>query len=179
MMSSKPETYGPVAKGLHWLVVALLLVQYAIGLIMPDIRPGMTPEAWMNLHMSIGFVVLVVIVVRLAWRLTHPVAPESTLPGWQRTSSEGLHWLLYLLVLASTLTGWTYASMRGWTLSLFGTVTMPALVAERSPVGRVIGEGHSILVWVLAGVIGLHVLAALGHLVVHKDRVMHRMLPGT
>jgi cytochrome b561 len=32
--------------------------------------------------------------------------------------------------------------------------------------------------WSLLVVIGLHVAAALTHLLVHRDRVMHRMLPG-
>ena len=95
--------YGTTAKVFHWLIVALLLVQYPIGWLMPDIHRGQSPGAAMIFHISFGIVILLLIVLRLIWRLTHPVAPESSLPPWQRMSSEVVHWMLYALVLATTL----------------------------------------------------------------------------
>jgi cytochrome b561 len=169
--------YGPAAKVFHWSTVALLVVQYLVGWLMPDIRRGMLPGTAMNLHMSIGIVVLALVLGRFAWRLAHPVPPEASLPGWQRAGSEAVHFLLYALVLATTLTGWVFASMRGWTITVFGVVPLPALVAENSPLGRAIGGWHETLTWALLVVIGLHVLAALVHLFVYRDRVMARMLP--
>ena len=41
--------YGTTAKALHWLVVALLLVQYLIGWLMPDVHAG-PPGAPMTFH---------------------------------------------------------------------------------------------------------------------------------
>jgi len=82
----------------------------------------------MSLRISIGVTILALIVLRLIWRVTHPVAPESYLPGWQRLSSELVHWLLYLLVLATTLSGWLFEAARGWTVSLYGIVPLPRLV---------------------------------------------------
>jgi cytochrome b561 len=146
---------------------------------MPDIRRGMTPGAAMSAHISIGTTILVLIVLRFLWRLAHPVAPESSLPAWQRASSELVHWLLYLAVLLTTLTGWLYASYRGWTIYLYGIAPLPRLVAEGSPLGHDLGELHETLTWVLLILIGIHVIAALVHLFVHRDRVMQRMLPGT
>jgi cytochrome b561 len=32
--------YGATAKTLHWLIVALLVAQYAIGWLMPDVHRG-------------------------------------------------------------------------------------------------------------------------------------------
>jgi cytochrome b561 len=173
------DTYGLTAKLLHWIIVVLLIAQYAIGWLMPDIHRGALPGTPMNVHMSIGFTVLVLIVVRLVWRITHPVAPEPSLPVWQRVSSEGVHWLLYLLVLATTLTGWTFASQRGWRITVYGLVPLPGLTAQGSPAGHTIGEWHAgWMIWALLAVIGLHVLAAFVHLFIYKDRVMHRILPG-
>jgi cytochrome b561 len=48
---------------------------------MPDIHRGMQPGAGMTFHVSIGLSVLILIVLRFVWRLTHPVAPESLLPA--------------------------------------------------------------------------------------------------
>ena len=92
---SKQLHYGATAKTLHWLIVALIVVQYLIGWLMPDIHRGMLPGAAMTWHVSLGVIVLMLIVFRFAWRLTHPVAPESALPSWQQLSSEFVHWLLY------------------------------------------------------------------------------------
>ena len=111
--------YGTTAKVFHWLVVTLLLVQYPIGWLMPDLHENMKPGAPMTFHVSFGIVILVLIVLRFVWRLTHPIAPVSSLPRWQRLSSEAVHWLLYALVLATTVTGWLFASFRGWSMSFF------------------------------------------------------------
>ena len=171
--------YGSTAKVFHWVIVALLAIQLPLGWLMPGVRRGMQPGGAMTLHISIGMTVLILIVLRFLWRLAHPVAPETSLPGWQRLSSELVHWLLYLVVLLTTLSGWMYASARGWTASLFWIIPLPRLVAEGSNFGRAVGEFHTTLTWVLLALIGVHVLAALVHLFFYRDRVMYRMLPGT
>jgi cytochrome b561 len=176
---SKYLAYGAIAKTLHWLIVALLVAQYLIGGLMPDIHRGQTPGAPMTLHVSLGLTILALILFRLAWRLTHPVAPESTLPPWQRLSSELVHWLLYGLVLATTLTGWLFASFRGWTLTWFFALPMPMLASANASAGRMIDGWHQIAEWTLLVLVGLHVAAALAHLVYYRDRVMQRMLPGS
>jgi cytochrome b561 len=169
--------YGTTAKVFHWLVVALLLVQYLIGWLMPDIHRG-PPGAPMIFHISVGTTILVLIVLRLAWRLTHPVAPESSLPPWQRLSSEVVHWALYVLVLATTFTGWLFASFRGWGVPYFYLVPVPMLASENAAAVKVIDGWHQAMEWSLLVVIGVHVAAALAHIFVYRDRIMQRMLPG-
>jgi cytochrome b561 len=172
------QGYGRTARLLHWATVLLLTVQYSIGWLMPDIRRGMKPGEAMNLHMSFGLLILFVALLRSLWRVTHPVAPEGSLPAWQRVSAEAVHWLLYALVLATTLTGWAFASMRGWTITAFGALAIPRIAAEGSSLGRSIGALHGTFIWVLLGIAGIHVSAALIHLFIYRDRVMLRMLSG-
>jgi cytochrome b561 len=171
--------YGATAKLFHWLIAALLAIQLPLGWLMPGIHRGMTPGTAMSLHISIGTTILLLIVLRFLWRLTHPVAPETNLAAWQRVGSEFVHWLLYLVVLLTTLSGWFYASAQNWTIQLFGLVPLPRLVEQGSAIGRSIGELHATLTWILLGLIGIHIAAALLHLFVYRDRVIHRMLPGT
>jgi len=170
--------YGTTAKVLHWLIVALLLVQYLIGWLMPDIHRGMKPGAAMTFHVSFGSLVLILIVLRFAWRLIHPVAPESSLSPWQRLSSEAVHWLLYALVLATTVTGWLFASFRGWSMSFFYLVPMPMLATGNPAAGRTINGLHQAMEWALLVMIGLHVAAAMVHIFIYRNRIMQRMLPG-
>jgi cytochrome b561 len=171
--------YGTTAKLFHWLIAALLAIQLPLGWLMPHIRRGMMPGTAMSLHVSIGTTIMVLIVLRFLWRLTHPVAPETDLPAWQRVSSELVHWLLYIVVLLTTISGWFYESAEGWTIRLFGLVPLPRPVEQGSALGRTIGDWHAVLTWVLIGLVGIHIAAALVHLLVYRDRVIHRMLPGT
>jgi cytochrome b561 len=129
------------------------------------------------LHISFGILILILIVLRLAWRLAHPVAPESSLPPWQRISSEGMHWLLYVLVLGTTITGWLFASFRGWGVSFFYLGPMPMLSSDNAAAGKAIDGLHQVMEWSLLVVIGIHVAAALVHIFVYRDRIMQRMLP--
>ncbi len=169
--------YGATAKIFHWLIVALLAVQYSIGWLMPDIHGG-PPGAAMTFHVSFGIVILILIVLRFTWRLAHPVAPESSLPPWQRVSSEAVHWLLYALVLATTLSGWLFASFRGWSISLFYLVPLPMLASKSEANVKAFDGWHQAMEWSLLVVIGVHVAAAMVHIFVYRDRIMQRMLPG-
>jgi cytochrome b561 len=170
--------YGTPAKIFHWAIVALLLVQYPIGWLMPDIHRGMQPGVGMTFHVSTGLVILSLIVLRFAWRLTHPVAPESSLPAWQRLSSEVVHWMLYVMVLLTTLSGWLFASFRGWTISFFYLVPFPMLASDNAAAGKLIDGLHQAAEWTLLGLVAVHVAAALIHLFYYRDRIMNRMLPG-
>jgi len=168
--------YGTPAKVMHWLVVTLLIVQFPIGWFMPDVHGG-PPGGPMTLHISFGMTILALIALRFVWRITHPVAPESSLPSWQRISSEGVHWLLYVLVLATTMTGWLFASFRGWSLSYFYLVPLPMLANKNAVAIRQIDGWHQIAEWALLITIGAHVVAALAHLFIYRDGIMQRMLP--
>jgi cytochrome b561 len=176
-MTARPH-YGTTAKTFHWLIVALLAVQYPIGWLMPDIHRGQQPGAPMTFHVSFGITILILIVLRFAWRLTHPVAPESSLPPWQRLSSGLVHWLLYALVLGTAVTGWLFASFRGWSLSYFYLVPLPMLAADNAAAGKAIDGLHQAMELALIVTIGIHVAAAVAHRWIYRDRVMQRMLPG-
>ena len=170
--------YGTTAKIFHWLIVALLAVQYPIGWLMPDLHRNQQPGAPMTFHVSFGITILILIVLRFAWRLTHPVAPESSLPPWQRLSSEVVHWLLYALVLGTTVTGWLFASFRGWSLTYFYLVPLPMLAADNAAAGKTIDGLHQAMELGLIVMIVIHVAAAVAHRFIYRDRVMQRMLPG-
>src|SRR3954463_9532570 len=99
MEKAQSPVYGSTAKVLHWLIAAILAGQFALGWLMPGVKRGMEPGSSMHAHISIGIVVLGLVVLRLAWRVTHPVPAEVELPRWQRLASATVHWLLYGLVL--------------------------------------------------------------------------------
>ena len=183
MAPSQPTAatgYTPVAKLLHWAVLALLVAQYTVAWTMPHIGRNTKPETLINLHFSFGVLILAVAIVRLAWRWTHgePV-PLDGIPPWQVTSARVVHGLLYVLLLVIPVLGWMNASYRGFDVNVFGLFTLPRLMTARAPGFGWTGDAHAIVsYYVLLTVIGLHVLAALYHALIRRDRVLARMLPG-
>jgi cytochrome b561 len=144
---AKQLHYGMTAKVFHWLVVALLIVRYPLGKFMPDIHRGMKPGDAMTFHISFGIAILALLVLRFFWRITHPVAPARSLPAWQMLISEAVHWLLYALVFATTMTGWISASERGWSIRLFFVIPLPTLPTEGSLLANSIGKWHGTREW--------------------------------
>jgi cytochrome b561 len=172
--------YGTVAKALHWLVFALVFAQYIVAIAMPDIGRGTVPGTLINLHMSIGITILLVIVVRWLWRVDHrvPLVTED-LPPWQPSLARATHTSLYACLAVNPILGWANASARDWMGTVFGVAALPRLVAPKARIGMLAGDVHTWLAWILLGLIGLHVAAALYHHFVRHDGVLRRMLPGS
>ncbi len=171
--------YTSTAKSLHWLIVLLLIVQFAAAWTMPHIGRNTPVTTLISLHFTMGIVILAVAVVRLAWRFTHgEPEPEAGMPPWQVTSARIVHWLLYLLLFVLPILGWINASWRGMPIVMFGR-ELPQLVATRAPGWSWTGDVHSLLAnYLLLALVGLHVLAGLYHYFIRRDRVLQRMLPG-
>ena len=171
------DGYGAVAKAFHWLIVAMLAAQYAVGWLMPHINRNTPNEGLVSWHLSIGVAILFVLLLRLIWRLAFPVAPERTLTPWESTLSRVTHVTLYALVIGMIVLGWAAAGFYGWELRLFGFIPLPALAPKGATWAHTAGDVHNFLLWVLLGFIALHVGAALYHYVIKRDQVLQRMLP--
>lgn len=170
--------YGVTARLLHWLVLALIAAQYAIGWTMPDVGPDTRPTGLIAWHLSLGILILLVVVARALWRLSHPAPPPpDTLQPWQRLLSRLVHLLLYTILLLLPLMGWGNASSRGWEVSLAGYLHLPALFKDGSHLGLALGDIHSVTATILLVLIGLHTAAALYHHCIVKDQTLTRMLP--
>jgi len=178
-MSLAAPRYDPVAKSLHWLVFALVCVQFGIAWTMPAIRRGVLPGRLINLHLSFGVLIMAVVVIRVLWRRAHPVAVAvESYPPWEQRLARGTHLLLYSLLLILPILGWAAASARDWPVRVFDLVTLPGLLPPEAKVGFLAGDVHVVLSYVLLGLIGLHVAAGLYHHFARHDRVLQRMLPG-
>jgi cytochrome b561 len=171
--------YTATAKLLHWGMAALLMAQCAVAWTMPHIGRNTVPDRLINLHFSLGALILAVAVARLAWRWSHrEPAPLDGVPPWQTRSARVVHVLLYALLLVLPILGWINASWRGFDVSFFGLFGLPKLVATRAAGFGWTGDVHALLSnYAITGLVGLHVLAALYHALVRRDGVLARMLP--
>jgi cytochrome b561 len=171
--------YTTTAKSLHWLILALLIVQFTLAWTMPNIGRNTPVTTLISLHFTMGIVILAVAIVRLGWRLTQgEPAPQDGVPPWQVASARLVHWLLYFLLFVLPVLGWINASWRGMPIVMFG-LELPKLVAKRAPGWGWSGDVHVLLSeYGLLTLVGLHVAAALYHYFWRRDGVLQRMLPG-
>lgn len=145
-----------------------------------------------QVHKSLGLSVLVLSLLRLAWRLWHPPgALPAGMPGWERLAARSSHVLFYLLMIGIPLSGWLYVSAQwreGAALNVptlwFGAFEVPHLfglhqasAATREVVAAMGLEAHEWLAWTAMGLLVLHVAAALKHHFRDRDDVLSGMLP--
>jgi cytochrome b561 len=108
---AKPVGYTSTTKILHWLIVVLLVAQFVVAWTMPHIGRNTPVTTLISLHFSFGIIVLVLAIIRLAWRATHAEpAPLDSIPPWQIQTARIVHWLLYVLLFVVPILGWISAS---------------------------------------------------------------------
>ena len=172
--------WGAVAQLLHWLIVIFIITQFTLFAMFDDLPPGSRKLALLARHKSVGITILMLAVLRLAWRSANPT-PElpDTLKPWERRLAKLTHGLLYGLLFAVPLAGWTTSSARGFPVSWFGVFTLPDLVPKNKVLYDLLMDTHAVLAWTLGVVAIIHLLAALKHHFWLKDDVLRRMLPFT
>jgi cytochrome b561 len=177
---SSPTRYGAVAQGLHWIIAALIVTQFTLAWMAEDLPLGMHKLALLARHKSFGMTVLMLAVLRLAWRLfNRPPELPPAMSKIEKGLAKGTHVLLYVLLFAMPLTGWLMSSAKNYSVSWFGRFTWPNLIPPNERAFDVLKTVHQSLSWLLFAVAILHILAALKHHFWHKDDVLTRMLPFT
>lgn len=197
-MSERPNRYSAVAITLHWLIALAILSMIPMGLWMSDAinDPAQQALAYrvFQIHKSVGFLILALTVLRVLWRLTHPVpALPLEMKGWEQFAARATHVAFYALMIAMPLTGWVYVSS-GWAVttdhplavatSWFGQFGIPhigfvehaAEVARRNIAFASMGA-HTFMAWGAVVLVALHVGAALKHQFLNRDGVLAHMVP--
>jgi cytochrome b561 len=181
--------YSPVAMTLHWLIAALVIIDFGLGVSFGQFNPGDTlysPSAY-RLHMSTGMAVMIASLACVLWRLTHryPSLPPDMHVA-TRLLARTAHLLLYLFIIVVPLTGWAVLSLRKSPPALYGSINWPniALLADlarerRGSLHDLVLPVHVALSYAGIGLVGLHVMAALHHHFLRRDDVLRRMLPGS
>ena len=168
--------YTRVAVVLHWLVAAVVLLQYPLGWWMQQIPkqpPGPRAEMF-NLHKSIGLALLALMIVRLGWRIAHRPPDYPPMPPWQARLATTTHVLLYALLIALPLAGYLGSAFSGYPVRWFG-VTLPSWAPKNVALKEWMGTAHLVLAWALAFVFTLHMAGVAKHILIDRDRLVRRM----
>jgi cytochrome b561 len=173
-----PSRYGAVAQSLHWIIAALIVVQFTLAYTAADLPLGVHKLAVLARHKSFGMTVFMLAIVRVAWRAGHrPPELPADMTSVERALARGTHVALYVLIFVMPLTGWMMSSAKNYSVSWFDLFTWPNLIGKNEHAFEILRTTHHTLGAILLGVAILHILAALKHHFWNKDDVLRRMLP--
>lgn len=179
MIYAENKHWHPVSKLLHWLVALLIFGQFVLGWLAESWHMSPTKLDLFVWHKSIGILVLVLVLVRIAVRLLHgsPTLPAD-LPAWEVWSARGNQLLLYALMLALPLSGWIINSAANMPFRVFWWFEMPDLTGPDKGLASAAELWHLLLFIVLAVLVLIHIAAALNHHFRKGNDILERMLPG-
>jgi cytochrome b561 len=168
--------YTRTAMLFHWLLAFLILGMLVLGWSVDFIPPGATRREWLDVHKVVGCTILLLAFVRLLWRATHRPPAGPRLARWQAAMAWLVHWALYGFMFVMPLSGILFSNY-GRGLSFFGWTAPQVLGAPDDDLHSLFTRVHWVGQYVFIGMISLHIVAALWHQFVLRDRTINRMLP--
>jgi cytochrome b561 len=169
--------YDTIAKSLHWVIAVVVLAMLIFARQLDDMADAERVEM-IKFHSGLGTSVLILMVLRLLWRLRHPPpAPPSAMARWQRRAAVSVHGAFYLLLIAQPVLGMLVAGSVDYAVSPFGAFELSSWMADdpdRADWLLFLHASNANLITLLALV---HIGAALWHRYHDKDNVLSRMLP--
>ena len=174
---SQSAHFNLTARVLHWTMALMILAMLFVGIGMVStisLRPALV-----SLHRPLGIAILLLVIVRLWNRLRHPPPPlPADLPPIQVFAANASHWLLYGLMFAMPLIGWSMLSAGGYPVTMFKGFNLPLIAPHDPTVYACLRGAHTWLAFLLFATVLLHLSAALFHAWVRRDDVFPSMARG-
>ena len=179
-MESKTVSWGRAARIFHWGLGLAIIGMIAFGYWMNHYAARPDRYFYRSIHADFGYLVLLFMALRLIWRA---VSPRPALPAgtsaWERIAAYLNHGALYLFTFVVGFLGWAQAGAhKPDYASFFGLFRVPQFTSENRELANVYEERHITLAYVLLALIAIHVVGALYHHFVKRDRVLMGMIDG-
>lgn len=167
--------YSCVSKILHWLVALLVTLVLCFSFFLPEVPKPYQPTAYM-IHKSIGLTILVLVFIRIfwMWRRGRPALP-ITVAFWEKMLSRLVQYSMYIALICMAMSGWIMSVAANRTPTFFGLFQVSLPISPNEILAKQMNQIHVTLVWVLIGLIVLHIVGALKHYLIDKDSVLESM----
>jgi cytochrome b561 len=168
--------FARTQRWLHWTMAVLIFAAIGLGVASAYLPVGQQPrKGLLELHKSIGFTILALLIVRIAWRLVAgEPAYRQPLGRLTRLASQAGHAGLYLMMISMPVTGYMFSAAGGYSLPWFGLFQWPRLLhrdASLSDWGELL---HDRGAWIISAIILVHLAAVAFHWL-RRDEVLSRM----
>lgn len=175
---AKPRRWHGVQQFLHWLMALLVLGQIGLGLwLSATPHSSNLREPLFHYHASLGVTLLILVSLRLLWRLRHPgPGLPASMPSVHRNLARLNHLGLYILLFAQPILGIVMNSVYGEGTPFWG-LSLPQVVPENRALGPTLLGIHIFGGLTLILLVLIHAAAALRHEFLLRDNVLRRMSP--
>ena len=180
MIRNTTSSWGRVSRWFHWIMAALIIGMLAFGWWMNHIAARPDRFFYRSIHADIGYVVLLLTVIRLIWRGANPTpALPADTPRWHRIAARVSHGALYAVTILVAVLGWAHSGAHTPNYaSWFGLFQVPQITSPDKAAADAYEDRHILFAYVLLALIVLHTGAALWHHFIKRDRVTARMVGG-
>ncbi len=169
--------YDAIAKTLHWAIALIVLSMLIFAWQLDDLGDAERVEM-IKFHSGLGLSVLILMVLRLLWRLRHPPpAPPPTMARWQRRAAVSVHLAFYLLLILQPVLGMLLAGSVDYSVSPFSWFELSSWMSDDPDRVDWLLALHASNANLIALLALVHIGAALWHHYHDKDNVLRRMLP--
>ena len=176
-MKNTEKGYGFVSITLHWFMASSIFFMFGLGLYMVKLTYY---DAWykgsLNLHKSLGLLLFFVLLIRITWRFIYISPKALSDKHWEVVAGHAVHFLLYVLIMILMFSGYLISTADGRAIHVFEFFSVPALPFSLENQEDIAGNIHEILAWSLILLVALHILAALKHHFLDRDKTLIRML---
>ena len=177
--SSVQRGHATTVRLLHWVTALLVLATIPAGVIM--VQEGLSrpvQDALFIFHKNVGVLILLIVLLRLAIRLTSQPPPlPATVPDWQRRAAAISHGALYLLLLVMAVSGYVRVRAGGFPVEALDAIGVPTFIPKSERLENTAQWIHLTTRFVIIAFILLHIGAALQHALLKRDGVFGRMWP--
>ncbi|ODN70988.1 cytochrome b [Methylobrevis pamukkalensis] len=169
------ERYAPAARILHWLVALLVLIVFPLGVVIDFVKEDVKLTFYL-LHESFGFIVLWLMLARVAVRLIYPPPPHVPMPKLQQRVADTVHIGLYVALIVQPLSGFLATNAHGFPLSWFGLVDVWSPIGKSPDIAPILSVVHYVTGWTILILFCAHFGGVLYHHVIRRDETLGRML---
>jgi len=165
--------FGSIAIANHWISALLIVIMIVLGFSHGLVGEEASKITILKFHAPIGIVILLLTIFRILWWIAFDKKPEPV-AGTSRPmhiAAAAVHGLLYLLLLAMTISGIAMMVLSGAGEIIFGGAPGPLPdFHDYTP-----HLAHGLGAFILIALLVIHIIAAIYHQAILRDNLMSRM----
>ncbi len=177
MLKNNADAYGLVHKLMHWVTALIFIGLFAVGFWMVDLSYY---SDWYrtapDLHKSFGLTLLAISLFRVVWVLINSKPKSLSDNQLEARAGHIAHLLLYVGLFVIMISGYLISTADGRGIEWFGLFEIPSFGEFIDQQEDVAGDIHKWGAYIILGLVGVHVVAALKHHFINKDNTLKRML---
>lgn len=171
------QGYGLITIIIHWFMAMIIISLFILGKYMIDLdyydNYYHIAPWW---HKSFGLLVALLFIFRVMWRIKNPkVEALTNHKNYEIKLATVMQALLYILIFMCCFSGILISTSEGADVSFFDIFHFPAFISMGGEQTEIAEEIHEISTIILIVFASIHMLAALKHHIINKDKTLKRI----